>query len=114
MAWNIYRKLKHSLYKSKLKRYNDVERAKNILDSSLEKYVKNAKAQDIQYLNEIVSRNASIKFREGSVNEIVADVAVLGDELGDKVLLDLVSEVLRNGRRVRNNGSSKWRNFRVL
>ncbi|GFI62671.1 hypothetical protein HCG60_03295 [Ligilactobacillus murinus] len=95
------------MYKSKLKRYNDVERAKNILDSSLEKYVKNAKAQDIQYLNEIVSRNASIKFREGSVNEIVADVAVLGDELGDKVLLDLVSEVLRNGRRVRNNGSSK-------
>lgn len=84
-----------------------VEGAKNILDSSLEKYVKNAKAQDIQYLNEIVSRNVSIKFREGSVNEIVADVAVLGDELGDKVLLDLVSEVLRNGRRVRNNGSSK-------
>lgn len=107
MARSIYRELKHSLYKSKLKRYNDVERAKNILDSSLEKYVKNAKAQDIQYLNEIVSRNASIKFREGSVNEIVADVAVLGDELGDKVLLDLVSEVLRNGRRVRNNGSSK-------
>lgn len=80
MAWNIYRKLKHSLYKSKLKRYNDVEGAKKILDSLLEKYVKNAKAQDIQYLNEIVSRNASIKFREGSVNEIVSEIAVLGDK----------------------------------
>ena len=80
MARSIYRELKHSLYKSKPKRYNDVEGAKNILDSLLEKYVKNAKAQDIQYLNEIVSRNASIKFREGSVNEIISEVAVLGDK----------------------------------
>lgn len=80
MARSIYRELKHSLYKSKPKRYNDVEGAKNILDSLLEKYVKNAKAQDIQYMNEIVSRNASIKFREGSVNEIVSEIAVLGDK----------------------------------
>lgn len=58
MARSIYRELKHSLYKSKPKRYNDVEGAKNILDSSLEKYVKNAKAQDIQYLSNVVSQNA--------------------------------------------------------
>ncbi len=54
-------------------------------------------AQDRQYLNEIVSRNAEEKFREGSINEIVADVAILGDELEDKVLLKLVNEVLKNG-----------------
>ncbi len=58
MARSIYRELKHSLYKSKPKRYNDVEGAKNILDSSLEKYVKNAKAQDRQYLSNVVSQNA--------------------------------------------------------
>lgn len=85
------------MYKSKPKRYNDVEGAKNILDGSLEKYVKNVQAQDRQYLNEIVSRNAEEKFREGSINEIVADVAILGDELEDKVLLKLVNEVLKNG-----------------
>ncbi len=34
------------------------EGAKNILDSSLEKYVKNAKAQDRQYLSNVVSQNA--------------------------------------------------------
>ena len=96
-----------ALYKSKPKMYNTVEGAKKVLDESLENYVKNVQAQERRYLNEIVSRNAEEKFKEGSINEIVADVAVLGDELGDKVLLNLVNEVLRNGRRVRNNGSSK-------
>lgn len=83
------------MYKSKPKRYNDVEGAKNILDSSLEKYVKNAKAQDRQYLSNVVSQNAEKNFKYGSVNEIVAEVAVLGDKLEDKFLLKLVSEVLK-------------------
>ncbi|TGY53970.1 hypothetical protein [Ligilactobacillus murinus] len=75
------------MYKSKPKRYNDVEGAKNILDSSLEKYVKNAKAQDRQYLSNVVSQNAEKNFKYGSVNEIVAEAAVLGDKLEDKFLL---------------------------
>ncbi|MCI5942062.1 MAG: hypothetical protein MRZ40_05770 [Ligilactobacillus animalis] len=87
------------LYKSKPKRYNTVEGAKRFLDESLEQYVKNVQAQDRQYLNKIVSQNADRKFGEGSINEIVADVAVLGDELEDRVLLNLVGEVLKNGRK---------------
>ena len=102
------------MYKSKLQRYNNVEGAKNILDASIERHVKNAQAQEMQYLDKYISRNAERNFEEGSVNEIVAEVAVLGDKLEDKVLLNLVSEVLKDGTRVRNNGSSKWRNFRVL
>ncbi len=95
------------MYKSKLQRYNNVEGAKNILDASIERHVKNAQAQEMQYLDKYISRNAERNFEEGSVNEIVAEVAVLGDKLEDKVLLNLVSEVLKDGTRVRNNGSSK-------
>ena len=95
------------MYKSKLQRYNNVEGAKNILDASIERHVKNAQAQEMQYLDKYISRNAERNFEEGSVNEIVAEVAVLGDKLEDKVLLNLVSGVLKDGTRVRNNGSSK-------
>lgn len=96
-----------ALYKSKPKMYNTVEGAKKVLDESLEKYVKNVQAQEMQYLGKYISRNAERNFEEGSVNEIVAEVAVLGDKLEDKVLLNLVSEVLKDGTRVRNNGSTK-------
>ena len=95
------------MYKSKLQRYNNVEGAKNILDASIERHVKNAQAQEMQYLGKYISRNAERNFEEGSVNEIISEVAVLGDKLEDKVLLNLVSEVLKDGTRVRNNGSSK-------
>ncbi len=95
------------MYKSKLQRYNNVEGAKNILDASIERHVKNAQAQEMQYLDKYISRNAERNFEEGSVNEIVAEVAVLGDKLEDKVLLNLVSGVLKDGTRVRNNGSTK-------
>ena len=61
----------------------------------------------MQYLDKYISRNAERNFEEGSVNEIVAEVAVLGDKLEDKVLLNLVSGVLKDGTRVRNNGSTK-------
>ncbi len=87
--------------------YNTVEGAKKVLDESLENYVKNVQAQEMQYLDKYISRNAERNFEEGSVNEIVAEVAVLGDKLEDKVLLNLVSGVLKDGTRVRNNGSTK-------
>ena len=96
-----------ALYKSKPKMYNTVEGAKKVLDESLENYVKNVQAQEMQYLDKYISRNAERNFEEGSVNEIVAEVAVLGDKLEDKVLLNLVSGVLKDGTRVRNNGSTK-------
>ena len=61
------------------KRYNNVESAKNILDASIERHVKNAQAQEMQYLGKYISRNAERNFEEGSVNEIVSEIAVLGD-----------------------------------
>ena len=68
------------MYKSKLQRYNNVEGAKNILDASIERHVKNAQAQEMQYLDKYISRNAERNFEEGSVNEIISEVAVLGDK----------------------------------
>ena len=68
------------MYKSKLQRYNNVEGAKNILDASIENYVKNVQAQEMQYLGKYISRNAERNFEEGSVNEIISEVAVLGDK----------------------------------
>ena len=60
--------------------YNTVEGAKKVLDESLENYVKNVQAQEMQYLDKYISRNAERNFEEGSVNEIISEVAVLGDK----------------------------------
>ena len=60
--------------------YNTVEGAKKVLDESLENYVKNVQAQEMQYLGKYISRNAERNFEEGSVNEIISEVAVLGDK----------------------------------
>lgn len=86
-----------ALYKSKPKRYNDVENAKRFLESELNSYINRSMSQDSNYLSKNVSENANMAFKRGTVNEVVADVTVLGSKISDKYLLDLTREVLTYG-----------------
>lgn len=54
-------------------------------------------SQDSNYLSKNVSENANMAFKRGTVNEVVADVTVLGSKISDKYLLDLTREVLTYG-----------------
>lgn len=83
------------LYNKKKKRYNNVEEAKNDLDSELIKYINNQKSFDYNYLLKI-SENAHINFSLfNNINELVAEVAVLNDKIEDKELLKKVKGVLK-------------------
>ena len=83
------------LYNKKKKRYNNVEEAKNDLDSELIKYVNNQKSFDYNYLLKI-SENAHINFSLfNNINELVAEVTVLNDKIEDKELLKKVKGVLK-------------------
>ena len=83
------------LYNRKKKRYNNVEEAKNDLDSELIKYINNQKSFDYNYLLKI-SENAHINFSLfNNINELVAEVAVLNDKIEDKELLNKVKGVLK-------------------
>ena len=83
-----------TLYKAKPKLYNNVDEAKNSLDSELEKYLKNVTMNDLNYLMKQLSINASVSYTNGSsVNEIVAET-ITKKNIEDKELLRLVKEVL--------------------
>lgn len=83
-----------SFYKANKKSYNNVNEAMNSLNADLNSYVKQQIQHDYNYLYKI-SENAAIKFYENNINELVADVMVLGDNVFDKVLLEKVKEVLK-------------------
>lgn len=79
------------------KRYNDVEKVKEALESNLNSYINRNMSQDNNYLSKNVSENANTAFERGIVNEVVVDVVTLGSKSSDKYLLDLVKVVLRYG-----------------
>lgn len=82
-----------AFYKANKKRYNDVEQAMSELNSPLVSYVKEQLKHDFNYLVKI-SPNADEAFILGNVNELVAEVSVLGDRVSDQVLYQKVKEVL--------------------
>lgn len=96
--WDSARKL----YNRKKKQYNDVKDAKATLDSQLISYVKSQKSNDFRYVYNI-SKNADSAFNTGNINELVAEVMVLGNRTPDKNLLKKVKEVLGYG----SNGKTK-------
>nr|DAQ01027.1 MAG TPA: minor capsid protein [Caudoviricetes sp.] len=82
-----------AFYKANKKRYNSVEQAMSELNSPLVSYVKEQLKHDYNYLYSI-SDNAAIAFYKNNINELVAEVGVLGDKVTDKNLLNKVKEVL--------------------
>ena len=81
--------------KANKKRYNSVEQAMAELNSNLFTYVKQQQAIDRSYLKNI-SLNAYNAFMyHNNINELVAEVGVIGDDVIDKILLEKVKEVLR-------------------
>ena len=63
------------------------------LNSPLVSYVKQQLQHDYNYLYNI-SDNAAIAFYNNNINELVAEVVVLGDKVTDPNLLNKVKEVL--------------------
>ena len=82
-----------AFYKANKKRYNSVEQAMSGLNSPLVSYVKEQLKHDYNYLYSI-SDNAAIAFYNDNINELVAEVGVLGDKVTDPNLLNKVKEVL--------------------
>ena len=82
-----------AFYKTNKKRYNSVEQAMSELNSPLVSYVKEQLKHDYNYLYSI-SDNAAIAFYNDNINELVAEVGVLGDKVTDPNLLNKVKEVL--------------------
>ncbi|HFI0174920.1 TPA: minor capsid protein [Streptococcus suis] len=82
-----------AFYKANKKRYNNVEQAMSELNSPLVSYVKEQLKHDFNYLVNI-SPNADEAFILGNVNELVAEVAVLGERTSDQILYQKVQEVL--------------------
>ena len=82
-----------AFYKANKKRYNSVEQAMSELNSPLVSYVKEQLKHDYNYLYSI-SDNAAIAFYNNNINELVAEVGVLGDKVTDPNLLNKVKEVL--------------------
>ena len=82
-------------YKANKKRYNNIEQAMAALNSDLVAYVKQQQSIDRGYLKNI-SLNAYNAFMyHNNINELVAEVGVIGDDVIDKILLQKVKEVLR-------------------
>ena len=82
-----------AFYKANKKRYNNVEQAMSELNSPLVSYVKEQLKHDYNYLYNI-SDNAAIAFYNDNINELVAEVGVLGDKVTDPNLLNKVKEIL--------------------
>lgn len=82
-----------AFYKANKKRYNSIEQAMSELNSPLVSYVKEQLKHDYNYLYSI-SDNAAIAFYNNNINELVAEVGVLGDKVTDTNLLNKVKEVL--------------------
>lgn len=82
-----------SFYKANKKRYNSLEEAMAYLNRDLVTYVKKQHSIDKMYLYR-VSINALSAFEINNINELVAEVGVLGNNTPDDTLLQKVQEVL--------------------
>ena len=82
-----------AFYKANKKRYNSIEQAMSELNAPLVSYVKQQLKTDYNYLYSI-SDNAAIAFYNDNINELVAEVGVLGSKVTDSNLLKKVKEVL--------------------
>lgn len=80
-------------YKVNKKSYNNLEEAMKSLNSPLTSYVKRQVLYDLTYVLR-VSRNAGDAFSIGNIKELVAEVAVLKNEIEDVELYKKVKEVL--------------------
>lgn len=82
-----------AFYKANKKRYNSLEEAMAYLNRDLVTYVKKQHSIDGMYLYR-VSINALSAFEINNINELVAEVGVLGNNTPDDTLLQKVQEVL--------------------
>lgn len=82
-----------AFYKANKKRYNSIEQGMSELNAPLVSYVKQQLKTDYDYLYSI-SDNAAIAFYNDNINELVAEVGVLGNKVTDLNLLKKVKEVL--------------------
>lgn len=82
-----------AFYKVNKKRYNSIGQAMSELNAPLVSYVKQQLKTDYDYLYSI-SDNAAIAFYNDNINELVAEVGVLGNKVTDLNLLKKVKEVL--------------------
>lgn len=82
-----------AFYKANKKRYNSLEEAMAYLNRDLVTYVKKQHSIDKMYLYRI-SINALSAFEINNINELVAEVGVLGNNTPDDTLLQKVQEVL--------------------
>jgi len=82
-----------AFYKANKKRYNSLEEAMTYLNRDLVTYVKKQHSIDTMYLYRI-SINALFAFETNNINELVAEVGVLGNNTPDDTLLQKVQEVL--------------------
>ena len=82
-----------AFYKANKKRYNSLEEAMTYLNRDFVTYVKKQHSIDTMYLYRI-SINALSAFETNNINELVAEVGVLGNNTPDDTLLQKVQEVL--------------------
>ena len=82
-------------YKANKKRYNSIEQAMMELNSGLIAYVKQQQSLDRSYLKDISLNAYNAFLYHNNINELVAEIGVIGDNVTDKVLLKKVKEVLK-------------------
>ena len=84
-----------AFYKANKKRYNSIEQAMMDLNSGLIAYVKQQQSIDRSYLKDISLNAYNAFLYHNNINELVAEIGVIGDNVTDKVLLKKVKEVLK-------------------
>ena len=84
-----------AFYKANKKRYNSIEQAMMELNSGLIAYVKQQQSVDRSYLKDISLNAYNAFLYHNNINELVAEIGVIGDNVTDKVLLKKVKEVLK-------------------
>lgn len=84
-----------AFYKANKKRYNSIEQAMIELNSGLIAYVKQQQSIDRSYLKDISLNAYNAFLYHNNINELVAEIGVIGDNVTDKVLLKKVKEVLK-------------------
>lgn len=84
-----------AFYKANKKRYNSIEQAMMELNSGLITYVKQQQSIDRSYLKDISLNAYNAFLYHNNINELVAEIGVIGDNVTEKVLLKKVKEVLK-------------------
>ena len=84
-----------TFYNANKNRYNSIEQAMAELNSPLVSYVKQQQSDDRSYLKDISLNAYNAFLYHNNINELVAEIGVIGDNVTDKVLLEKVKEVLK-------------------